>query len=133
MNPLTMHVEHNKPFYDGLIFHRVIPHFMIQGGDPTGTGAGNPGYTFVKEVSPDLRFDRPGRLGMANSGPDTNGCQFFITVSPQPHLDGGYTVFGQVTSGQDVVDAISQVPRNENDRPLKPVHIVHVTITQKPE
>ena len=116
-----------KPLYDGTTFHRVIPFFMIQGGDPLGTGEGGPGYEFENEDS-DLRFDRPGRLSMANSGRDTNGCQFFITVAAEPHLDGGFTIFGQVVDGQDVVNRISEVDRDEHDKPLKDVVIRNITV-----
>jgi peptidyl-prolyl cis-trans isomerase A (cyclophilin A) len=119
-----------RPFYDGLIFHRVIPDFMIQGGDPLGIGSGGPGYKFKNEVSPGLTFDRPGRLAYANSGPDTNGSQFYITHKATPWLDGGYTIFGQCISGMDVVNSIGQVPRDPGDKPLQPVIINKVTIVR---
>lgn len=127
-NPATGAIENGKPFYNGLTFHRVIPAFMIQGGDILGNGSGDAGYAFVNETSPDLSFDRPGRLAMANAGPNTNGTQFFITVAPYPSLNGNYTIFGQVTAGQNVADAISQVPRDGNDKPLTPVHIIKITV-----
>jgi peptidyl-prolyl cis-trans isomerase A (cyclophilin A) len=116
-------------FYDGLIFHRVIPGFMIQGGDPLGTGTGGPGYKFNDEY-PSQKFDRPGRLAMANAGKNTNGSQFFITVANDEFLNAGgpYVIFGQVTSGQDVADAISKVDRDASDRPNTPVVIKKVTI-----
>jgi cyclophilin family peptidyl-prolyl cis-trans isomerase len=114
-------------FYEGVIFHRVIPEFMIQGGDPTGTGMGGPGYEFEDEFN-EHRVER-GALAMANAGPNTNGSQFFIvTAEATPWLDGKHTVFGRVTSGMDVVDRISQTERDANDRPLKPVTIERVEL-----
>ncbi|MBI1747637.1 MAG: peptidylprolyl isomerase [Acidobacteria bacterium] len=115
-------------FYDGLIFHRVIDGFMIQGGDPLGSGMGDPGYRFEDEVKNDLRFDRPGRLAMANSGPNTNGSQFFITLVPTTHLNQRHTIFGQVTEGQDVVTKIAKVEKGPQDRPKSPVIMTKVII-----
>src|ERR1700685_2508569 len=107
--------------YDGTIFHRVIPDFMIQGGDPAGTGMGGPGYRFQDETRGSAhRFDKPGKLAMANSGPNTNGCQFFITVAPTPHLTGNHTIFGEVVEGQDIAVKISKVPRGAQDKHHKP-------------
>jgi peptidyl-prolyl cis-trans isomerase A (cyclophilin A) len=117
-----------KPFYDGLIFHRVIPGFMIQGGDPLGSGIGGPGYKFVNETSPEVTFDRAGRLAYANAGPDTNGSQFFITHNATPNLDGGYTIFGQCIEGQSVVNMIGNVKRGMHDRPNVDVVMTKVTI-----
>ncbi len=105
-------------WYDGVTFHRVIPDFVVQGGDPTGTGFGGPGYAFDNEISPDLKFDQPGLLSMANSGPGSNGSQFFITLKPLPDLNGGYTIFGRVVSGMDVVNQIT--PRDPNQNPNLP-------------
>ncbi len=117
----------NDNFYDNVTFHRVIPDFMIQGGDPTGTGSGDPGYKFGDEIN-QLKVVR-GAVAMANAGPNTNGSQFFIVTGASfPHLDGKHTVFGEVTSGMDVVDAISRVPRDANDKPLEPVVIQNVVI-----
>lgn len=117
--------------YDGTIFHRVIPNFMIQGGDPEGTGEGGPGYSFEDEFSPDLNFDVPGRLAMANSGPNTNGSQFFITEVPTPHLNGHHTIFGQCTP--ESVELVKQIARKATDprdnRPYDPVKITKVDIT----
>ncbi len=117
-----------KRLYDGLTFHRIIPGFMIQGGDPKGDGTGGPGFEFRDEISPNLRFDRAGRLAMANRGPNTNGSQFFITLRDTPWLNGRHTIFGQVVKGQEVVEKISQVPRDPSDRPLEPVVIRQVSI-----
>jgi peptidyl-prolyl cis-trans isomerase A (cyclophilin A) len=118
-----------EPLYDGTVFHRVIDGFMIQGGDPTGTGRGDPGYRFEDECPPDgPSFDRPGLLGMANAGPDTNGCQFFVTVAATPWLTGRHTIFGEVTEGYEVVEAISRVPTDAADRPLTDVVLEHVEI-----
>jgi peptidyl-prolyl cis-trans isomerase A (cyclophilin A) len=132
-NPTTHAKKHGVPLYDGTIFHRVIPEFMIQGGDPTGTGMGDPGYKFKNETSPDLKFDRPGRLAYANAGPDTNGSQFFITEIPYPTLNGGYTIFGQCDDAS--VELVKQIARMASDprgnRPFRPVKINHITI-EKP-
>lgn len=117
-------------FYDGLIFHRVIPDFMIQGGDPTGTGTAGPGYKFEDELGSTRAFDTPGILAMANSGANTNGSQFFITVVPTPHLTGNHTIFGKVTQGQQVADAISLVSSGGANRPIENVVIRSIDITR---
>jgi peptidyl-prolyl cis-trans isomerase A (cyclophilin A) len=120
-----------KPLYNGTIFHRVIPNFMVQGGDPLGNGTGGPGYKFDDEFSDKLGFDKVGRLAMANSGPATNGSQFFITVAKTPWLNGHHTIFGQVIKGQDVVGKIAGVERGPSDRPTKDVVLNSVTISSK--
>jgi peptidyl-prolyl cis-trans isomerase A (cyclophilin A) len=116
--------------YDGTIFHRVIPNFMIQGGDPLGQGTGGPGYSFEDEFDSSLTFDRPGRLAMANSGPNTNGSQFFITEVPTPHLNGRHTIFGQCDDASvELVKKIARMPTGRGDRPVDPVKIKHIQIT----
>ena len=117
-----------KPFYNGTIFHRVIKDFMIQGGDPTGTGMGEPGYRFEDEIVPTLRHDKKGILSMANAGPATNGSQFFITQVPTPHLDGRHTVFGETVKGLEVIDAIANTKTVMNDKPEKDIKINKITI-----
>jgi peptidyl-prolyl cis-trans isomerase A (cyclophilin A) len=139
-NPVSHAKKHGVPLYDGTVFHRVIPDFMIQGGDPAGNGSGDPGYQFKNETSSTLAFDRPGRLAYANSGPDTNGSQFFITedVAHSRHLTGSYTIFGQCDDAAlELVKQIARMTRDpSNDRPFHPVKITHIEIkgagAQKP-
>jgi len=129
IDPRTAKENRNK-FFDGLTFHRVIPGFMIQGGDPLGNGTGKPGgpgFPYQNETSPALAFNIPGRLAMANAGPNTNASQFFITEAPYPSLNGGYTIWGQCEN-LDVEKAIARVQRDSNDKPIMPVHIQHVTV-----
>ena len=139
-NPANGQTEHNHPLYDGVIFHRVIPGFMIQGGDPKGDGTGGPGYEFENEVTPDLVFDKPGRLAMANAGPNTNGSQFFITETPQMRLNGGYTIFGQCDDATvELVKKIAQGPchgttcSGNNFRADNPAKITHIEIQNPPK
>jgi cyclophilin family peptidyl-prolyl cis-trans isomerase len=131
-NPVSGATKHGVPLYDGTIFHRVIPDFMIQGGDPAGNGSGDPGYKFKNEASPDLLFDKPGRLAYANAGPGTNGSQFFITEVAVPHLNGGYTIFGQCDEPSvELVKQIARMSRDpSNDKPFRPVKIIHISIVR---
>jgi len=133
-NPVSGATKHGVPLYDGTIFHRVIPEFMIQGGDPAGNGSGDPGYKFKNEVSSDLLFDQPGRLAYANAGPDTNGSQFFITedVEHSRQLSGSYTIFGQCDEASvALVKQIARMARDpNNDKPFRPVKILHISIVR---
>ncbi len=117
------------PLYDDVAFHRVIAEFMLQGGDPTETGRGGPGYEFEDEFHPELRHDGPGVLSMANSGPDTNGSQFFVTLDAQPHLDDKHAVFGRVTEGMDVVEAIGSLPTDRDDAPIQEATLESVSVS----
>ena len=118
------------PYYNGIVFHRVIEGFMIQGGDPLGQGVGGPGYEFADEFHPRLRHDRAGILSMANRGPNTNGGQFFITLAPTPHLNDRHSVFGEVTSGMDIVRRIGSTPVGRQDRPVKDIQILEIKIAR---
>jgi peptidyl-prolyl cis-trans isomerase A (cyclophilin A) len=131
-DPNTLKKVHGQPFYNGTTFHRVIPEFMIQGGDRAGDGTGDPGYLFPDEIDPNLTFDEPGRLAMANSGPATNGSQFFITEVPVPQLNGKHTIFGQCdTHTVLLVASIARVQRNSSDKPITPVKINKITIVRE--
>jgi peptidyl-prolyl cis-trans isomerase A (cyclophilin A) len=130
VDPRT-NAQSTEPLYNGTIFHRVIDSFMLQGGDPLGTGTGGPGYEFEDEFDPNLRFDRPYLLAMANSGPGTNGSQFFITSVPTSHLNNRHTIFGEVITGSEVVDAIGKTQTDRRDRPVSDVVLESVTIDRR--
>lgn len=127
----TGRMMRNTPLYSGTIFHRVIPNFMIQGGDQLGTGRGGTGFKFEDEIHDELKHDRPGRLSMANSGPNTNSSQFFITQVATPWLDGKHTIFGQVIKGQEIINKIGLVKRDKEDRPIEPVVLKEIQIIVK--
>ncbi|MBE3134705.1 MAG: peptidylprolyl isomerase [Acidobacteria bacterium] len=133
IEPITGKSGKSKPYYDGLTFHRIMDGFMIQGGDPTGTGTGGPGYRFADEIDPKLRFTKAGILAMANVGPNTNGSQFFITLAPTDWLNGKHTIFGEIIEGMDVVSKIGKVKTGQNNKPLTPVIMKKVTIERVPE
>jgi len=130
-NPATGE-EENKPLYNGTLFHRVIPGFMIQGGDPLGRGTGGPGYRFEDEFQSGRQFDKPGVLAMANAGQNTNGSQFFITVAPTPHLNNRHTIFGEVVAGFEFVQKIANAPRDRADRPQEEIRIIELKLLQTP-
>jgi peptidyl-prolyl cis-trans isomerase A (cyclophilin A) len=132
VDPVTLKKVHGTHYYDGTTFHRVIPGFMIQGGDRIGNGTGDPGYLFDDEIDPNLTFDQPGRLAMANSGPRTNGSQFFITEVAVPELNGKHTIFGQCDAHSvELVASIARVDRNPDDKPITPVVVGHITIVRE--
>jgi peptidyl-prolyl cis-trans isomerase A (cyclophilin A) len=131
-HPATGELKKGVPLYNGTIFHRVIPGFMVQGGDPLGSGTGDPGYSFEDEFQSQKTFDRVGLLAMANAGPNTNGSQFFITVSTPSYLNGKHTIFGEVVKGYELVEGISKVARDRGDRPLQPVSIKQIVVSETP-